>query len=90
MIMSKDKYQEAFSNYFTAKLQFDNEMYKSMELLEELVDLYPEYLELKAKATPKKPTYSQNDMEFQCKCVNEVRRYENFCSSCGQAIDWSG
>ena len=35
------KYQEALSNYFTAKLQFDNEMYKSMELLEELIDERP-------------------------------------------------
>ena len=33
-----NKYQEALSNYFTDKLQFDNEMYKSMELLEELID----------------------------------------------------
>ena len=93
------KYQEALSNYFTAKLQFDNEMYKSMELLEELVDTYPEYLELKAKATPKKIVYREfmkltpgHEYKESCPNCNSVFDYDELgkkhCSNCGQAILW--
>jgi hypothetical protein len=92
--MSKEKYQEALSNYFTAKLQFDNEMYKSMELLEELVDTYPEYLELKAKATPFKAFQFEYEEEHyyicpKCTTVEKITEIENikYCRFCGQRLE---
>ena len=86
-----NKYQDALSNYFTAKLQFDNEMYKSMELLEELVE----------KATPKKPlvvsvefsTYEEPDCwidVYKCPSCEKDVYYDRCCQNndCRQAIDW--
>ena len=73
-----NKYQEALSNYFKAKQNFDNEMYKSMELLEELVD----------RATPIKPEGFGGFGYDKCPVCN-ARVTNNYCSHCGQKLDWS-
>ncbi len=80
-----NKYQEAISNYFTAKLNFDNEMYKTMDLLEELAD----------KATPVKARADS----VGCYCGNCAYRLGDnngwtqatvkYCHNCGQKLDWS-
>lgn len=78
-----NKYQEVLVNYFKAKKEFENEMYNSMELLEELVD----------KATPRKVTSEMlwvNIYEYNCPvCEEKVDKTDYYCSHCGQAIDWS-
>lgn len=82
-----NKYQEALDNYFKAKKEFDDEMYNSMELLEELVD----------KATPIKLDRDRGFAECSCgvgfhgKVESEVSDglTINYCFSCGQALDWS-
>lgn len=56
---------------------------KNLEVLEEIVN----------KATPKKPknwTVRYRGIEFNCPVCNRLYTERvNFCSSCGQAIDWS-
>ncbi len=79
-----NKYQEAISNYFTAKLNFDNEMYKAMDLLEELAD----------KSTPMKTIFSKELGVTTCgSCKKYLVSSNNwipkYCSECGQALDWS-
>lgn len=49
-----------------------------------------EFTELKELQTPKKP--SAVDMQNKCPnidCFENVLRYYDYCSSCGQKIDWS-
>ena len=66
------------------------------ETLQELIDIYPEYLELKERATPKKPIGERLDRL----CPNCEKRlywddetcdyiYEDYCIHCGQHLDWS-
>lgn len=54
-----------------------------IDVLQELVD----------KATPKKPIYNEEIDEYRCKqcghLVIEGWRAKNYCSNCGQALDWS-
>lgn len=79
-----NKYQNSLDNFVKALNLFTN--FKSMHEwesdLQELVD----------KATPKKPknwTVRYRGIEFNCPVCNRLYTERvNFCSSCGQAIDW--
>lgn len=86
------KYTEALSSiYFTMHNRVKPKSLghcedKSLEVLEELVD----------KATPKKPKNWKAErringkVEFNCPVCNRLYTERvNFCSSCGQRIDWS-
>ena len=89
-----NKYQEALGflkesareNYFRQQVQTREErvtIFKSSEYLQELVD----------KATPKKPKNWKvginRRIEFNCPVCNRLYTERvNFCSSCGQALDW--
>ena len=60
------------------------------EILQELVNIYPEYLELKERATPKKPIYESKLMRYGYRCP--ICRWfveDDFCKNCGQKLDWS-
>ena len=88
-----NKYQEALSNirYYYAQSQKYKKLQKynairQLETLQELVD----------KATPKKlkgwrvGRLLNRGIEFNCPVCNRLYTERvNFCSSCGQAIDWS-
>ena len=88
-----NKYQEALSNirYYYAQSQKYKKLQKynatrQLETLQELVD----------KATPKKPKNWKAErrlngaVEFNCPVCNRIYNERvNFCSSCGQALDWS-
>nr|DAU44683.1 MAG TPA: PROTEIN/RNA Complex, archaeal, ribosomal, 50S, protein.0A [Caudoviricetes sp.] len=92
-----NKYQEAlgflkesaYENYFRQHVQTHEErvtIFKSSEYLQELVD----------KATPKKlkgwrvgKLLPNRGIEFNCPVCNSIYNERvNFCSNCGQAIDW--
>ena len=70
--------EEAYSNYFRKYVQTSKEkvnLFKSSKYLQELVD----------KATPHK--LLKNGL---CKCGARVLvSFQNYCTQCGQAIDWS-
>lgn len=77
--------EEAYSNYFRKYVQTSKEkvlLFKSTKALQELVN----------KATSKKPknwTVRYRGIEFNCPVCNRLYTERvNFCSSCGQAIDW--
>ena len=91
------KYQEAlgflkesaYENYFRQHVQTHEErvtIFKSSEYLRELVE----------RATPKKPKnwtvgklLLNRGIEFNCPVCNSIYNERvNFCSNCGQAIDW--
>ena len=87
--------EEAYSNYFRKYVQTSKEkvnLFKSSKYLQELVD----------KATPKKPINQSTPIVRQGYCPNckgELRKLGSrnevvlegqlYCSSCGQALDWS-
>ena len=78
-----------------------NRQNKAIDTIKELVYIYPEYLDLKAKATPIKPKNIKQDEKtfgnINGKCPNCTREvfgdcyenYDKYCSSCGQKLDWS-
>lgn len=82
------KYTEALSSiYFTMHSRVKPRTLghcedKNLEVLEELVEY----------STPKKPknwTVRYRGIEFNCPVCNRLYTERvNFCSSCGQAIDW--
>ena len=82
------KYTEALSSiYFTMHSRVKPKTLghcedKNLELLEELAE----------RATPKTPknwTVRYRGIEFNCPVCNRLYiERVNFCSSCGQAIDW--
>lgn len=84
-----NKYQEALDNVYEElkrrPLVFESRLLKtSKPLLQELVD----------KATPFKPLNKEiegvNFVHYgQCKCGCEVWENYEFCTDCGQALDWS-
>lgn len=92
-----NKYQEAlgflkesaYENHSNKHVQTYEErvtLFKSSEALQELVDM----------ATPMKPENWKAErrpkgrVEFNCPVCNRLYTERvNFCSSCGQAIDWS-
>lgn len=58
--------------------------------IQELVYIYPEYLEFKSKATPKKPNKTECPNCKNNNTISEEWGYEhNFCPDCGQALDWN-
>jgi len=77
-----NKYKEAWNNVYNFK-NVKMMVGKSMNDLQELVK----------RVTPKKPI--QNSIfkfVYDCpnnKCDDIVYPYMNFCSCCGQALDWS-
>lgn len=80
-----NKYQEALKKLRKIE-QTENTWDENCEVLQELVD----------KATPKKPKNWKAErrlngaVEFNCPVCNRLYTERvNFCSSCGQAIDWS-
>lgn len=79
-----NKYQESLDNFVK---HFTN--FKSMH------DWQPNLQELVDRATPKKPKNWKAErrpngrIEFNCPVCNRLYTERvNFCSSCGQAIDW--
>jgi predicted RNA-binding Zn-ribbon protein involved in translation (DUF1610 family) len=69
------------------------EVMQKAELLQQLIDIYPEYLELKAKATPL-PRIEPNDRFFLWACPNCREDFisdgeEKHCRECGQALEKS-
>lgn len=99
VVVKMNKYQEALNHF----IEYDANL-QDVDLLQELVDIYPEYLELKAKSTPKKPKVNHydndctkiicpNDCGIQLNGLNKDNQIASFthehCPKCGQAIDWS-
>lgn len=82
-----NKYQEALDflrNKAKTSSKSDYEILLfHLDVIEELVD----------KATPNKPIYNEEIDEYRCKqcghLVIEGWRAKNYCSNCGQALDWS-
>ncbi|WP_277048448.1 hypothetical protein [Solobacterium moorei] len=83
-----NKYQDSLDNFVKALSLFTNSksMHEWKSDLQELVE----------KATPKKPKNWKAErringkVEFNCPVCNRLYTERvNFCSSCGQAIDWS-
>ena len=76
-------------------------VYDQAHRLQELVDIYPEYLELKERATTKKINTSAIEVDdnsrawakvldidgFCPSCDYQVSKKENYCRVCGQALD---
>lgn len=96
MMRTMNKYEKAL---YTVKRSIGEHGwfgFTDIEPLQELVDIYPEYLELKAKATPMKPNNyrkysSDSDAWGKCpNCNKEVCDYAGkYCPNCSQALDWS-
>ena len=66
-----------------------------IEKLIELVDKVPYYELLEARETPKKPVKKIKFLEIDkraklgiCACGNTMHEDDNFCSNCGQALDF--
>ena len=84
-----NKYQDSLDNFVKALSHFTN--FKSIH------DWKSDLQELVDKATPKKPKnwtvgklLLNRGIEFNCPVCNRLYTERvNFCSSCGQAIDWS-
>lgn len=84
-----NKYQDSLDNFVKALSHFTN--FKSIH------DWKSDLQELVDKATPKKPKnwtvgklLLNRGIEFNCPVCNRIYHERvNFCSSCGQAIDWS-
>lgn len=81
--------ESACENYFKQHVQTDEERTK---IIKDVICLK----ELVKKATPKKPKNWKAErrlngaVEFNCPVCNRLYTERvNFCSSCGQAIDWS-
>lgn len=83
-----NKYQDSLDNFVKALSLFTNSksMHEWKSDLQELVD----------RATPKKPKNWKAErrlngaVEFNCPVCNRLYTARvNFCSSCGQRIDWS-
>jgi len=93
MMFSKEEYQECLETLLRFAHESPNVKWALIHeriRLENLIETYPEYLELKEKATPKKPTKSvcPNCDSWDIYSEEFDNKY-NFCPNCGQAIDWS-
>lgn len=82
-----NKYQDSLDNFVKALSHFTN--FKSIH------DWKSDLQELVDRATPKKPKNWKAErrlngaVEFNCPVCNRLYNERvNFCSSCGQAIDW--
>lgn len=51
------------------------------------------YEEVRGSAVPSEDYYETQAGRaiscFKCKCGNKVHKFDNFCSGCGAALDWS-
>lgn len=60
------------------------------QLLQWLID----YKELKERATPMQPEFNHDEDTYECPCCGKTYEtyydgyLKNFCSDCGQALDW--
>ncbi len=59
------------------------------DLIDLLFDCTVELDELVKKSTPMKPTFVESYPSGECPNCNESIGSRNYCSNCGQAIDWS-
>ena len=82
-----NKYQDSLDNFVKALSHFTN--FKSIH------DWKSDLQELVDRATPKKPKNWKAErrlnsaVEFNCPVCNRLYTERvNFCSSCGQRIDW--
>lgn len=82
-----NKYQNSLDNFVKALSHFTN--FKSIH------DWKSDLQELVDRDTPKKPKNWKAErrlngaVEFNCPVCNRIYRERvNFCSSCGQALDW--
>jgi len=87
----------------TCEVEVFDEDDEDIKTLQELVDKVPHYEKLESKATPKKPLFEDigNIRHHKCPDCGKTISHEvtgtvktfstkhNFCSKCGQAIDWS-
>lgn len=95
-MFSKEEYQECLETLLRFAHESPNVKWALIHeriRLENLIETYPEYLELKAKATPFKPLNQRYDNirdigGGDCKCNSMVYESHMFCTECGQAIDW--
>lgn len=100
-----NKYQKALNVFKTyggfckSEYNYQHEHYSTaVHALQELVDIEPEYRELKDKKTPKKPigynyehdyTYFSYVRHHCPSCENKVEVKNTYCPRCGQRLDWS-
>lgn len=98
-LMLKISYINENDEFFTEWERNDGDI----KTLQELVDIYPEYLELKERATPKKINTSAIEEDdnsrawakvlgiegFCPSCDYQVSKKEKYCRMCGQALDGS-
>lgn len=79
------KYQEALKRLRTNEYLTSREQRKYYNLLQELVD----------KETPKKPAQhihsKTKEVYYECRgCgIAGITKAHNYCSECGQKLDWS-
>ena len=97
--MNKEKYQQALNTLFMMSSEhLGFELNYEKNLLQELVDIYPEYLELKAKATPMKPEEVERNV-YRCLSCEKIiipigerkiwhKHFTPCCPNCGQLQDW--
>ena len=102
-----NKYQDALEKMFYYNMMpndiTEEELKECDKLLQELVNIYPKYLKLKARATPKRPEMivmkgfnDQLENHLGCQICKKqiINVYSNkncrpkFCYHCGQALDW--
>ena len=91
-MFSKEEYQECLETLLRFAHESPNVKWALIHeriRLENLIETYPEYLELKAKATPKKPTFIDSYPSGECPNCSESIGGRSYCHNCGQAMDWS-
>ena len=95
-MFSKEEYQECLETLLRFAHESPNVKWALIHeriRLENLIETYPEYLELKAKATLKKVVKGGG---WNCPNCNMkllsghdlAKENINFCFECGQALDW--
>jgi len=87
--MSKDEFRDAYER---AKLDYEERVEHDIIGMVGLYDV--ECFEILVKRNePMKAnikTYNKYDIIFLCsKCNSIVKRFDYYCSSCGQALDWT-
>ena len=97
-MFSKEEYQECLETLLRFAHESPNVKWALIHeriRLENLIETYPEYLELKAKATPKKPAGYHTD--YNCPTCNKrvrsgkgssSRIKDTVCRNCYQVLDW--
>lgn len=90
---NKDQYEDALDK--VARYVSDSKVgiyifkiTNELDIMAELVDIYPEYLELKARATPIKPNGFGGFGYDKCP-ICDATVTNSYCQRCGQKIDWN-